>query len=68
MKSSIIAFLSLFGFLPAFSQSSLYVDFRYAPDWYVTNICMPDDTFKSLVGPQGQLLYDFGGKMWIIST
>lgn len=40
------------------------VDFRYAPDWYVTNICLPDDSCKTLVGPLGQLLYDFGGKIF----
>lgn len=62
MKIKIVAFLALASFLPSFGQHPLYVDFRYAPDWHVTNICMPDDTCKTLVGPQGQLLYDFGGK------
>lgn len=62
MNPKIITFLAFLGFLPSFGQHSLYVDFRYAPDWHVTNICLPDDTFKTLVGPQGQLLYDYGGK------
>lgn len=44
------------------AQKPLHVDFKYAPDWYVTNICLPDDTFKTLVGPLGQMLYDYGGK------
>lgn len=62
MNPKIITFLAFLGSLPSFGQNPLYVDFRYAPDWHVTSICMPDDTFKTLVGPQGQLLYDFGGK------
>ncbi len=35
------------------------VDYRYAPDWYVTNICFPDDSFKTVVGPLGQMFYGF---------
>ncbi|GAO43365.1 hypothetical protein [Flavihumibacter petaseus] len=38
------------------------VDYRYAPQWYASCISFPDDTCKTLVGPLGQLLYDFGGK------
>ncbi len=37
------------------------VDFRYAPAWWQTSICLPDDWQKTLVGREGQLLYDFGG-------
>jgi hypothetical protein len=47
-------------FTNALGQNPMQVDFRYAPDWHATSICMPDDTCKTLVGPQGQLLYDFG--------
>lgn len=36
------------------------VDFRYAPPWWQTAICLPDDPEKTLVGDQGQLLFDFG--------
>jgi len=36
------------------------VDFRYAPAWWQTAICMPDDPDKVLVGKEGQLLLDFG--------
>lgn len=43
------------------AQKSLHVDFKYAPDWYVTNICLPDDSLKTLVGPLGQILYDYEG-------
>lgn len=38
------------------------VDYRYAPQWHASSISFPDDTCKTLVGPLGQLLYDFGGK------
>lgn len=61
-KSSIIFFFFIVCQIIGFGQKSLKVDFKYAPDWYVTSICMPDDTFKTLVGPQGQMLYEFGGK------
>ena len=37
------------------------VDFRYAPPWWQTSICLPDDWQKTLVGKDGSLLYDFGG-------
>jgi hypothetical protein len=59
MKSVIITLIVLFYVLPTFGQATLNVDFRYAPDWHVTSICMPDDTWKTLVGPKGQLLYDY---------
>lgn len=36
------------------------VDFRYSPPWWQTAICLPDDPEKTLVGDQGQLLFDFG--------
>lgn len=36
------------------------VDYRYAPQWHASSISFPDDTCKTLVGPLGQLLYDFG--------
>jgi len=49
-------------FEQSFAQSDqMYVDFRYAPSWHITNICLPDDAYKTLVGPEGQLFYDFGG-------
>lgn len=38
------------------------VDYRYAPDWHVTTPAFPDDSCKTLVGPFGQLLYEYGGK------
>lgn len=40
----------------------LTVDYRYAPDWHLSTPALPDDSYKTLVGPQGQLLYDYGGK------
>lgn len=38
------------------------VDHRYVPPWWQTSICLPDDWQKTLVGKEGQLLYDFRGK------
>ncbi len=58
----IIIFLFVNCNLDVLAQERLHVDFKYAPDWHVTNICLPDDTFKTLVGPLGQMLYDFGGE------
>lgn len=45
---------------PAAAQE-LAVDYRYAPDWHVSTPALPDDAFKTLVAPYGQLLYDYGG-------
>ena len=65
MKKKLFIFL-LLGCYSVVLQGQGYniVDFRYAPDGYVTNICLPDDSCKTLVGPLGQLLYDFGGKIF----
>lgn len=38
------------------------VDYRYAPPWWQTAICLPDDWQKTLVGKDGSLLYDYPGK------
>ncbi len=38
------------------------VDHRYAPVWWQTSICLPDDWQKTLVGKEGTLLYDYPGK------
>lgn len=37
------------------------VDYRYAPQFQVSTPAFPDDTCKTLVGPLGQLFYEFGG-------
>jgi hypothetical protein len=37
------------------------IDFRYAPPWWQTAICLPDDWQKTLVGKEGSLLYDYPG-------
>ena len=37
------------------------IDFRYAPTWWQTAICLPDDWQKTLVGKEGSLLYDYPG-------
>lgn len=47
---------------PGPASDALRVDFRYAPVWWQTSICLPDDWQKTLVGKEGTLLYDFPGK------
>jgi hypothetical protein len=42
--------------------AALAVDHRYAPRWWQTAICLPDDWQKTLVGREGTLLYNFQGK------
>jgi len=61
MKKIIISLLLIVFLLPATAQLQT-VDYRYAPDWHASAICLPDDTCKTVVGPLGQLLYHFGGK------
>ena len=36
--------------------------FPLRPPWWQTAICLPDDWQKTLVGKEGQLLYDYPGK------
>ena len=47
---------------PAPAFPAWTVDHRFAPPWWQTSICLPDDWQKTLVGKEGQLLYDFRGK------
>ncbi|MGD0899612.1 MAG: hypothetical protein ABR915_17415 [Thermoguttaceae bacterium] len=42
--------------------AALAVDHRFAPPWWQTSICLPDDWQKTLVAKEGTLLYDFPGK------
>src|SRR5664279_3881914 len=42
------------------SAATRVVDFRYAMPWWQTAICLPDDPDKTLVGKEGQLLFDYG--------
>jgi len=37
------------------------LDFRYAPRRYQASICLPDDPYKTIVGSDGGLYYDYGG-------
>ncbi len=41
--------------------SKLTADFRYAPAWWQTTICLPDDAQKTLVSKEGALLYEYDG-------
>ena len=47
---------------PARKPPDWKVDHRFAPVWWQTSICLPDDWQKTLVGKEGTLLYDFPGK------
>ncbi len=40
-------------------STSRTIDFRYAPRSVWTNLCRPDDSFKTLVDENGHLLYDY---------
>jgi len=44
------------------APNSSDVDFRYAPVWWQTSICLPDDWQKTLVAKDGGLLYDYPGR------
>ena len=57
----ILAVVSNLVSLPAAHAQTRYVDYRFAPQWCQTTPAFPDDSFKTLVGAQGQLLYDWGG-------
>ncbi|MCC8144190.1 MAG: hypothetical protein LUD02_09495 [Tannerellaceae bacterium] len=61
MKYTIISFLLLCFVLSGTAQFQT-VDYRYAPEWHQSNICLPDDSCKTVVGHLGQLLYHYGGK------
>ncbi|MGZ7065279.1 MAG: hypothetical protein ACXVI6_02875 [Candidatus Aminicenantales bacterium] len=41
--------------------SKLTADFRYAPAWWQSAICLPDDWQKTLVSKEGALLYEYDG-------
>jgi hypothetical protein len=60
MKKTLLSMLLTGLLLPVYAQLQT-VDYRYAPDWHLSSICLPDDSCKTLVGPLGQLLYHFGG-------
>lgn len=51
----------LLGRMLVAAEPSQVVDFRYSPPWWQTAICLPDDWQKTLVGKDGELLYDWGG-------
>lgn len=61
MKRGILI-LFLLVFTKTVSTQNLKVDYRYSPQWWVSCIGLPDDSCKTLVGPLGQLLYEFGGE------
>ncbi|HMR18966.1 MAG TPA: hypothetical protein PKA53_06680, partial [Sphingobacterium sp.] len=46
------------------SQSDLFVDFRYQPGWWRSNLCFPDDSVKSMVEQYGELMYHYPGRFY----
>jgi len=42
-------------------SAKLAADFRYAPAWWQSSICLPDDWQKTLVSKEGALLYEYDG-------
>jgi len=48
-------------------QDSLILDFRYMPAWWQTCIGLPDDPQKTIVGREGQLLYNHSDP-WVTGT
>jgi hypothetical protein len=40
----------------------LTADFRYAPAWWQSSICLPDDWQKTLVSKEGALFYEYDGR------
>ena len=67
--SSCVGVLML-GALAGFAKSAddWTLDYRYAPAWWQTAICLPDDWQKSLVGKDGELLYDYVRKTQTFDT
>jgi hypothetical protein len=48
--------------LSADAAALLTADFRYAPAWWQSSICLPDDWQKTLVSKDGALLYEYDGQ------
>jgi hypothetical protein len=46
---------------PSGSNEPQRLDFRYAPHRWQTSICLVDDPYKSIVGSDGGLYYEYGG-------
>jgi hypothetical protein len=61
MKQTILALFFTACAISTFAQFK-QVDYRYAPQWHVSCIGLPDDTCKTLIGPLGQLLTDYHWK------
>ena len=61
------ALLAVIVFGPPASRAegtaNLQVDFRYAPRWWQTPICLPDDPEKTLVGKDGEILCQYPVKV-----
>lgn len=59
MKKILSVLLASLTCIMSYSAEKRLVDYRFAPKWFQSSICFPDDSFKSLVGADGQLLYDY---------
>jgi hypothetical protein len=64
-EKTVISILLISCAIPAFTQFQ-QVDYRYAPQWYVSCIGLPDDTCKAQIGPLGQLLTDYSKEIFSI--
>lgn len=52
----------------AADPTELLVDFRYSIPWWQTAICLPDDPQKTVVGKDGELLYEYQKKKGEFAT
>lgn len=59
---NLVAFYALWSICvtACFAAEPRSVDFRYQLPWWQTAICLPDDADKTLVGKEGQILFDYG--------
>lgn len=56
-----VAFALWLTSVSGFSQSAkMIVDHRYSIPWWQSQLCLPDDPVKTLVGKEGQLFGDYG--------
>ena len=47
---------------PSHAQEKMVVDHRYSVPWWQSQLCLPDDPVKTLVGKEGMLFGDYGYK------
>ena len=61
MKKTILSVvLAASAVFQGYSEDNV-ADYRYAPQWHCSTPAFPDDSCKTLVGPEGMLMYGYGG-------